>query len=240
MRYAKAFFDLQLRFADRVATLSGLPLSRVLLEYTNLYIRFGLGRDFNASDPTWQAYLAGLKGSACIDEWTYDLYLTRHGSRSGPTVVATVGCFSYAPLSGERIRLHFHDADLDGQSPLAIERASRRRVELTGLFQHVKRTARTSLRVVGASWLYNVEAYRRLFPSSYLATARPMRHCFQHLPLWGQFLDRHGAVREKPARDFLDRLEHQSSVDGLDRCFPFQALSVEAPAQHFYDFYGLS
>src|SRR2546421_194020 len=144
VRYAKAFFDLQLRFADRVATLSGLPLSRVLLEYTNLYIRFGLGRDFNASDPTWQAYLAGLKGPACIDEWTYDLYLTRHGSRSGPTVVATVGCFSYAPLSGECIRLHFHDADLDGQSPLAIERASRRRAELTGLFQHVKRTARTS------------------------------------------------------------------------------------------------
>ena len=94
--------------------------------------------------------------------------------------------------------------------------------------------------MVGASWLYNVEAYRRLFPNSYLATARATPHCFQHLPLWGQFLDRHGAVREKPARDFLDRLEHQSSVDGLDRCFPFQALSVEAPAQHFYGFYGLS
>jgi hypothetical protein len=64
--YAKAFFDLQLRFADRVATLSGLPLSRVLLEYTNLYIRFGLGRAFNASDQTWQAYLAGLEGPARI------------------------------------------------------------------------------------------------------------------------------------------------------------------------------
>src|SRR5438270_11244424 len=133
--YAKAFFDLQLRCAHKVTTLSGLPLSRVLLEYTNLYIRFGLGRDFNPAHPTWQAYLAGLKGPACIDEWTHDLYLTRHGSRSGPTVVATVGCFSYAPLSGERIRLHFHDADLDGQSPLAIERARRRRAELTGLFQ---------------------------------------------------------------------------------------------------------
>ena len=239
MRYAKAFFDLQLRFADRVATLSGLPLSRVLLEYTNLYIRFGLGRDFNASDPTWQAYLAGLKGPACIDEWTYDLYLTRHGSRSGPTVVATVGCFSYAPLSGERIRLHFHDADLDGQSPLAIEHASRRRAELTGLFQHVKRTARTSLRVVGASWLYNVEAYRRLFPISYAASAHVTAHRFQHMPLWGQFLDRYGAIKEHMTRQFLKALERQSSVDGLGQCFPLKALSVEAPVQDFYDLYGI-
>jgi hypothetical protein len=46
MVYAKAFFDLQLQFAHKVTELSGLPLPRVLLEYTNLYIRFGLGRDF--------------------------------------------------------------------------------------------------------------------------------------------------------------------------------------------------
>jgi hypothetical protein len=47
MVYAKAFFDLQLQFAHKVTELSGLPLTRVLLEYTNLYIRFGLGRDFH-------------------------------------------------------------------------------------------------------------------------------------------------------------------------------------------------
>src|SRR5213594_1386812 len=105
VRYAKAFFDLQLRFAHTVMTLSGLPLSRVLLEYTNLYIRFGLGRDFDAEHPTWQAYLAGLKGGPDIHEWTYDFYVTRHHAMAGPTVVATVGCFSYAPLSAERIRL---------------------------------------------------------------------------------------------------------------------------------------
>ena len=78
MIYAKAFFDLQLRCAHKVTTLSGLPLSRVLLEYTNLYIRFGLGRDFNPAHPTWQAYLAGLRGAPDIPEWTYDFYVTRH------------------------------------------------------------------------------------------------------------------------------------------------------------------
>ena len=41
MIYAKAFFDLQLEFAHRITILSGLPLARALLDYTNLYIRFG-------------------------------------------------------------------------------------------------------------------------------------------------------------------------------------------------------
>ena len=240
VRYAKAFFDLQLRFAHTVTTLSGLPLSRVLLEYTNLYIRFGLGRDFDAAHPTWQAYLAGLNGGPDIREWTYDFYVTRHDAMAGPTVVATVGCFSYAPLSAERIRLHFHNAEAEGHSPLAIERVSRRMAELAGLFECVKRTSHPPLRVVGASWLYNLEAYRRLFPVSYVATARAIPGRFQHLPLWGQFLDRHGALREKVTREFLDRLQRQSSIDGLDHCFPFQALSVEAPVQDFYDFYGIS
>jgi len=41
MVYAKAFFDLQLQFAHKVTDLSRLPFARVLLEYTNLYVRFG-------------------------------------------------------------------------------------------------------------------------------------------------------------------------------------------------------
>jgi hypothetical protein len=69
--YAKAFFDLQLQFAHKVTALSGLPLPRVLLEYTNLYIRFGLGRDFDPAHPGWREYLAGLLDTNDCREWTY-------------------------------------------------------------------------------------------------------------------------------------------------------------------------
>jgi hypothetical protein len=41
------------------------------------------------------------------------------------------------------------------------------------------------------------------------------------------------------ARRFRERLERQSSVDGLDWCFPFQVLSAEAPVRAFYDFHGI-
>jgi hypothetical protein len=61
---------------------------------------------------------------------------------------------------------------------------------------------------------------------------------FQHMPLWGQFLDRHGEIRADVTRAFLARLDRQSSLDGLDDCFPFRVLTLEAAAGEFHDFYG--
>ena len=236
MTYGKGFFDLQLQFARKVAALAGVPLARALLEYTNLYIRFGLGRDFDPAHPTWREYLAGLRDTDDIGEWTYRFYARRPDALAAPGLVATFGCFAYSQMSSERIRLHFQNAEPDGRSPLAIDRVSRRLAELAALFEHVQRALRQPIRVVGASWLYNLDAYRRLFPVSYLATARVVDHRFQHMPLWGQFLDRYGVIKEGMTRQFLERLERQSGLDRLDQCFPLQVLAVDAPVQDFYDF----
>jgi len=237
--YAKTFIDLQLHFADKVAALSGLPLARALFEYTNLYIRFGLGRDFDPAHPTWREYLTGLKEATDHREWTYRFYSMRSEALAAPTFVATFGCFAYAWLTGDRIRLHFQNAEGDGYSPLGTDRLGQRLADLAALFKHVKRTMSQPPRVVGASWLYNLDAYRRLFPPAYLATAHVLGRRFQHMPLWGQFLDRHGEIKESATRPFLERLERQSSLDNLEQCFPFQVLSLEASAFEFYDFYGI-
>lgn len=95
MIYAKAFFDLQLQFAHKVVDLSGLPLKGALLGYTNLYVRFGLGRDFDPAHPTWREYLAGLHGTNDDREWTYRFYLNL--------------CFPFQVLSVEASVLEFHD-----------------------------------------------------------------------------------------------------------------------------------
>jgi hypothetical protein len=239
MRYAKAFFDLQFQFAQTVSALSGLPLARALLEYTNFYIRFGLGRNFHPAHPSWQEYLAGLGNTDDGREWTYRFYVTRPGPTAWPPVVATFGCFAYARLGGDRIRLHFQNAEADGRSPLGIERQAQRLAELAALSEHVKRTMPRHLRVVGASWLYNLEAYRRLFPESYLATARVVHGRFQHMPLWGQFVDRHGEIKEAMANELLGRLGRQAGSEGLDQCFPLQVLAAEAPMPEFCEFYGV-
>ena len=237
--YAKAFFDLQWQFADKVTVISGLPLPRVLFEYTNLYIRFGCGRDFQSTHPIWQAYLTGLHDTDDRRAWTYRFYLTRDEAMAGPPVVATFGCFAYAQLPGDRIRLHFQNADTTGHSPLGVACVAQRRADLTTLFGHVQRTLPAHVQVVGVSWLYNLEAYRRLFPASYVATVRVMSPRFRSMPLWGQFLDWHGGLKEQMTHPFLARLEQQTCVERLHECFPFQVLTVEAPVQEFYDFYGL-
>ena len=239
MVYAKAFFDLQLQFAHKVTDLSGLPLTRVLLEYTNLYIRFGLGRDFHPAHPIWQTYLAGLQDTNDRRDWTYRFYLTRAEAMAGPPVVATFGCFSCALLRGDRIRLHFQHTNTEGHSSLGVACLGQRRADLTALFGQVQRTLPEQVQVVGVSWLYNLEAYRRLFPVSYVATVRVISDRFQSMPLWGQFLDRHGDIKESMTRPFLERLERQVRVERLHECFPFQVLTVEAPVREFYDFYGI-
>jgi len=237
MTYARAFFDLQLELARRVSALSGVPFTRAVLDYTNLYIRFGLGRDFDAANPIWQTYIAGLSQAHDPGEWTARFHTTRPQAIDPPALVASFGCFSYGRLDDERLRLHFHDAEQSGCSPLATECRARRVAELAALLAHAKREG--TIRVVGASWLYNLEAYRRLFPPSYLSTAQPLHGRFRHMPLWGQFLDRHGAVRESQAREFRDRLKRQSSLESLDDCFPLQVLRLEAPVEDFSAWYGV-
>ena len=106
--------------------------------------------------------------------------------------------------------------------------------ELAALFAHVERTTPAPPRVVGASWLYNLAAYRSLFPPAYLASARAASRRFRHMPLWGQFLDRRGDIRAQPARELLSRLARLDALDGLDRCFPLPVLALEAPASAFY------
>jgi hypothetical protein len=209
------------------------------LDYTNLYVRFGLGREFNRDHPIWLKYLEGLQNAADHYEWTYRFFLTRPPDVPPPSVVATVGCFSDAHLNEECIRLHFHNAEAVERSPLSRERLDARLAELRSLFEHVKRTQHGALRVAGTSWLYNLAAYRRLFPAPYLATAQIAGLRLRNMPLWGQFLDRYGAVRQSMAEPFLERLSHLSDLDDILQCFPLQAIAVEAPALDFYDFYKL-
>jgi hypothetical protein len=109
MVYAKAFFDLQWQFADKVTAISGLPLPRVLFEYTNLYIRFGCGRDFQPTHPIWQAYLAGLHDTDDRRAWTYRFYLTRDEAMAGPpwwpplAAFRTRGCLGTVSASTSRM-----------------------------------------------------------------------------------------------------------------------------------------
>jgi hypothetical protein len=60
--YSIEFFDLQLRFAARVAELSGLPLCETVGGHTNLYVRLAMGPRLDPTNPDW------LKYTVCVPQ----------------------------------------------------------------------------------------------------------------------------------------------------------------------------
>jgi len=239
VKYSKEFFEINLHFAQRVADVLQQPLEIVLLEYTHLYLRFGLGRSFDPSNPTWQTYLAGLKQNQAQIDWTYQFYLRQYEQLPPKTPEHGFGCFSYSPWDDGRIRIHFHNGEPGDESPLSQERISFRLSELKAMLTQLKQIILPTTKVVGGSWLYNLEAYRRLFPPRYLESAYPNEDEFQFISLWGQFVDRRGRLREQTVRLFLDNLERQNTLEGLKTCFPFQSLCLESLLKDFYQFYGI-
>jgi hypothetical protein len=239
MTYARAFFDIQLAFARKAARLTGQSIERGLLAYTNLYIRFGLGRDLDPDHVSWRAYLDGLSRCDDVGEWTYQFYLKSVATAISHPIVATFGCFSYALRGDDSIKLHFRNAETEMCSPLTVGRVEQRRAELQALLRDVFEDPNPPQTVVGASWLYNLDAYRRLFPPSYLASARPIGPHFQRMSLWGQLLDRFGNTKDPMTRVFIKRVHQASTVTELNECFPLPTLMVEARLSAFRDVYHL-
>jgi hypothetical protein len=237
MRYSKAFFDLQIRFAQTVAALIDIPIEKALLDYTNIYVRFALGRAFDQHHPIWRCYADGLKKPVDLCDWTYRCYLARTEVPSTRSTIATVGCFSYAIQDARCVRIHFENIEPATISPLSIERLPVRLAELRALFDHVRHNHHEVTRVSGTSWLYNLRAYQRCFPEGYVASAKVAESRFRNMPLWGQFLDRHGAVRVGAAERFIRQLSQAADFQDLVRSFPLQALAVEAPVEQFYCLY---
>jgi hypothetical protein len=238
MRLSKAFFDLNLQFARRIVELTGRPFAECLLDHTHIYLRFGLGRSFDPTDPIWQAYLQGLQQAEDGGAWTHQFYLKRLAETPPSILAVAFGCFSYAVWSDNRIRLHFHNADQAEDGPLSQKRRDVRFDELRTMFGHVKQTVVAPTAVVGGSWLYNLEAYRRLFPPAFIITAHVEADPeMQFIALWGQFLDRHGEVKPALAARFLADLKNSKNIEDVIDCFPYRVLRLEAPIQNFYEFY---
>src|SRR3954470_6741125 len=189
----KEFFELNFQFAQRIADVTGLDLATSLLLYTHLYMRFGLGRSFDPENPVWQTYIAGLGETDDPGTWTYQMYLQQ--AQTDSPVDSPFGCFSYAVWSDNRIRIHFHNADKAPQRPLSKERMSVRLAELEQMFTEICHKVPEATNVVGGSWLYSMESYRRLFPPAFLNTAYVGENDVQFMAQWGQFLGWDGQVK---------------------------------------------
>lgn len=90
----------------------------------------------------------------------------------------------------------------------------------------------------GGSWLYNLEAYRRLFPPEYAAsTFEPERVRLDGTSSWGQLLDFRGFVKPAIRQALLDNIRNLD-IRAPWRAFPMRALGAQSAIEHFCQFYG--
>jgi hypothetical protein len=239
--YSKEFFDLQLRFAEKVTQLSQQPLTETIANYTACYPLFNLGTNFDWEHPVWKDYLAGLNQAADIGEWTYQVYQHQREKEPVSDEQKQFGCFSYNYHAGDRriIRLHFNNRDESGEGPLSHQRQFARMTELSAMFLDIKNTTLEAQLVRGETWLYNRPEYTRLFPPKYGESAQAVEAGFQFRALWGQFVKSNGKLQAQLAALFLQNLAHQQDIRNLAQCFPLQVLRVECEIEAFYAFYGV-
>jgi hypothetical protein len=240
------YFEVQLRLANRMAELTGAPLGEAALDNTNLHRRLGLGV-LRAGPPAegWRLYaqaLDGVSGSLAAQ-----LALTRAAFIEAPDEVLPhpgqtgFGCFAHDPMTEDGVvRIHFHNLDTDGDGgPLARSKIARRRAELRALVANIRRTHPQASAIRGGSWLYNIEAYRRLFPLDYVASRAP------HAPpiglrgtaTWGQVIDSREVIRPN-VRDAVVANLRTMRPEAPWEVFPYRMLAVTAPIESFARFYG--
>ncbi|HET6969557.1 MAG TPA: hypothetical protein VFH92_00405 [Phenylobacterium sp.] len=243
----RPYFELQLRLARRLSELTGTPLGDIVLRHTNIHRRLGLGVCGQNDDPApgWAPYAERLEVERDLTAqvaWTVEAF------RAAPDEVLPhpgqfgFGCFAHEPPGEDgSVRIHFNNLDTDDAGgPLARAKIGRRTAELAALFAHVAETSPPRTIIRGGSWLYHVEAYRRLFPPAYVASRGPWPGPIglRGTSTWGQTIDSRERIRPE-IRDFVVANLTRLDPEAPWRAFPFQVLAVEAPLSVFLEFYGL-
>lgn len=244
---SRDYIDLQVRFAEAMAEKSGLPFADALLSNTNVHRRIGLG----VPDPTAPRPELWLELTADIDPLTHDQRVDRiHACLSarpnGALVVLAgrfdFGCFACeAPNASGAVRIHFGNREQGYEvGPIHHSRLPARRAELAEMFGWLARAHPGATSVDGGSWLYNLEAYRRLYPASFTSSRKPRAPGgpVHGMSSWGQFITSKGDVRPDVRDAFLAAVP-TLDVNDPQAVFPYQVLITHGPIADFQRLYGV-
>lgn len=240
MHYSRAFFALQLAFAQRVADRFGLPITDALRDHTPFAVTLNL-------EEGWESFAAAFRQASDPLELIYELYTAVAAGVPVPTPADTsyyqwplFGCFYYWVNDGATVRIHFINNDIPGMRPLSHARQGARREELRRMFTHIRDTAPEVTAVAGHSWLYNLPAYTRLFPPSYTRElVENPDGVLNQMVLWFQCYDRFWEIKPAIAELVLQRVAQVPSLADLRLCFPYQRFRTRAPIADFYAYYGI-
>ena len=108
------------------------------------------------------------------------------------------------------------------------------------MFQQIQQRHPDAILVQGGSWLYNWEAYRRLFHPAFGQSAqKEQKFTLAGRNIWGQFLRRRASVHQETMSLFLERVSQLKLAEDYSQCFPYPNVRTEATIHLFYEFYGV-
>lgn len=239
----RSYFELQAKFAARVADIEGLDPGEAFRLHTAFYALAkdndaGVDpdrNDFDPAHPEWVGFLEAIADGVDPVDHAYNAYLAGDGQEEA----ADPSCFTFAYWpEDELVRIHFGN-DRAGTG-LHLSAVDDRRRELQSIFRTVAASYREARWVRGTSWLYHLDAYRRLFPPSFIAGLVSVGYPHQFAALWCQFIDKHGVVKPWLEKPFLAAIGTATSLAQLDGAFPLDTLGTAAPIEVFYDHFDVT
>lgn len=249
-RNAHDQLELRLIFAEAVAAKRGIEFIDALREFTDVYVRaLGVWPGESAdAEERWNQLAASLRAvperekriRIILEQFKKQIESAREKQADTPHWPFR---YDYDEKS-KTVHMHFGtlspaaEQASDAPGILSRERYAEQREKLAAMFRDIKEKHPTAERVWGSSWLYNREAYRRLYPASYTSIRTPRKGGFRGGGRWGQFRDKTGGVNPETKASFLKNIENLDP-ENLEAAFPNQSLDVEAPIEDFYKEYGI-
>lgn len=242
----RGYFALQLSVARRMSELTGAPTAESVLRYTNFHRRFGLGRCTADPHPDWLPYAQALAtAGADLDaqlEVTVRAFLGMPEEGGHEAGRASFGCFACdTPKPDGSVQIHFLNLDTDEVGgPLSSAKLDRRRGEMAAMIAWLREAHPEATHIRGRSWLYNLPAYRRVFPPEYGggSVALDEQTTLHGNSLWGQTIDSWERVKPDAAAALTANLPAMDPAAPW-RVFPQPVRSALTPIPAFERFYGL-
>lgn len=229
-------FALEMRFAARVAELTGEPWDRVLASHTTFAHHAGLRQ---ATPDAWRAFCDEVvrdPDPAAVVKRAFDAA----NEQLPPSPPSPFGCSSFdVDAIARRMRFHFRNADTSGRPPLSASRIPHRLQELQAMFATVRARHPEVQTVQGEGWLQGWRPYQRILPPEFVASMTPLVTRFNGMGVWGQFFDFRGGISPRRAAAFLARVDLAASLDDAQRAFPYPRLHGEVPIACFFEFHGI-
>ncbi len=257
--YPKGLFDTQYAFAKIMSERKSIPLTDAVKEYApllNKSIRTEDGKKDLIPSLTDENLVETGYAETLERRKSYDKNGLSYSEEPFHGEGARFGCFYYRyNQKTKTVAPHFFNAEaeeefVDGKDvsrgPLSKEKLERRKAELTEMFRNIKERHPDATYVRGKSNLYNIESYRRLYPSTYEVGDIDYDPALWKgdTDIWGQFLGGNDknpgeyGFKQDMADEFLEKAK-EVPLDKLVDAVSMPPRNAEGNIQDFYDFYGI-